>query len=59
MALELIRDGYRLSGIYAGWILKGSKQMLIFQGRGYARSGRRLQGHGSRPKVPSPVPREY
>jgi hypothetical protein len=59
MALELIRDGYRLLGIYARRIRKSEKQMLIFQGRGYARSGRRLQGRGVRPKVPSPIPREY
>jgi len=59
MALELIRDGYHLPGIYAGRILMDEKQTLIFQGRGYARSGRRLQGRGARPKVPSPIPREY
>jgi hypothetical protein len=59
MALELMRDGYHLPDISAGRILKGERQMLIFQERGYARSGRRLQGRGARTKVPSPIPREY
>ncbi len=31
MALESIRNGYRLPCIYAERILKGEKQMLVFQ----------------------------
>ena len=57
MAFDLIRDGYRRSGIYAGRIRR--KTVGDIQGRGYPRSGRQLHDRDAGPKVPSSIVRDY